>query len=103
MPAHLSKPIFRMSSIDMVLWPSYMYPDGPRPPPSPYMKSATQVQLKAMMHGETGKLLELKEELEKEMKLISEEFISNKVSEVEHYRIESKSGGITTKIRLRTL
>ena len=38
-----------------------------------------------MMHGETGKLLELREELEKEMKRISEDFISPRYSEVECY------------------
>ena len=56
-----------------------------RDAPSALLRSATQVQLKVMMHVETGKLLELREELEKEMEVISPDFISTRLSEVETY------------------
>ena len=51
----------------------------------PELLSASQVELKTRMHGETGKLLELKGELEKEMKRISEDFISSHYMETETY------------------
>ena len=45
------------------------------------MLSASQTELNVMMNEKTGKLLELRRELEKEMELISKDFISSHCSE----------------------
>ena len=49
------------------------------------MLSASQSDLEVMMHGETGKLQNLKRVLEEEMKRISEDFISSCPQESETY------------------
>ena len=65
-----------MYSQGSLLWTSQLFPDSrPRVVPSAVMASASQKQLKEMMHGETGKLLELREELEKEMERITEDYV----------------------------
>ena len=54
---------------------SLLLPDS-KARPTAAMLSASQEELMDMMHGETGKLLELRRELYKEMERISEDFVS---------------------------
>ena len=65
-----------MESQERLAWLSRLLPGGPCSFPTAQMLSASQTELKAMMNEKTGKLLELRRELEKEMELRSEECIS---------------------------
>ena len=74
-----------MLSQERLIWTQDLLPGNYRAVPSALMLSASQFELNAMMHGETGKLLELRREIEMEMERISEEFISSNHLEVESY------------------
>ena len=75
-----------MYSMGMLLLSHQAFPNQPSSPTSfAAMKSSSKKQLSIMMHAETGKLLELREKLRKEMERISVEFISSRYSEVESY------------------
>ena len=79
-----------MQSMERLSWLSKILPapGGPCWPcvsPPPELLSASQLELNAMMHGETGKLLELRRKLEKEMERISEDFISSHCGETESF------------------
>ena len=74
-----------MQSQEKLAWLPHILPGGRGTPPSSQLSSASQSELSAMMHGETGDLLELRRELEKEMEKISEGFISFYYKEVENY------------------
>ena len=82
-----------MQSMDRMSWSSQILPapSGPLGPCwpcvsiPPELLSASQPELKSLMHGETEKLLELKRELEKEMERISEDFISSHYMKTERY------------------
>ena len=65
-----------MQSKERLSWVSSILPDS-KAVPTPLMLSASQSELRDMMNGETGKLLELRGELEKDMEIVSEEFISS--------------------------
>ena len=69
-----------MQSQERLSWLPYILPGSRGTPPSTQLdmlSSATQSELSDMMHGETGDLLELRRELEKEMQSISVEFVSS--------------------------
>ena len=55
---------------------SQLLPDS-KVRPTAAMLSASQAELMDMMHSETGKLLEMRRELDKEMERISEDFVNN--------------------------
>ena len=55
---------------------SQLLPDS-KAAPTAAMLLASQTELMDMMHGETGKLLELRRELDKEMERNLEDFVSN--------------------------
>ena len=57
-------------------WLSSILPDS-KAVPTPLMLSASQSELKDMMNGETGRLLELRGELENEMEKTCEEITSS--------------------------
>ena len=65
-----------MQSQERLSWICQILP-GSKAVPTAAMLSASQTELMDMVHGETGKLMELRGELEKEMKKLSEEFISS--------------------------
>ena len=56
---------------------SCLVPGGPCSFPTSDMLSASQTELNGMMNEKTGKLLELRRELEKEMELRSKDFVSS--------------------------
>ena len=64
-----------MQSQERLSWLSQLLPDS-KAAPTAAMLSASQTELMDMMHGETGKLLELRRELNKEIERISEDFVS---------------------------
>ena len=66
-----------MQSQERLSWLPYILPGSRGTPPSIQLSSASQSELSDMMHGETGDLLELRRELEKEMNSISVEFVSS--------------------------
>ena len=72
-----------MQSKERLTWLSSILPDS-KAVPTPLMLSASQSELRDMMNGETGRLLELRGELEKEMEKISEEFISSHDLDTNH-------------------
>ena len=75
-----------MFSDERLLLSSQLFPNQLRTATTSVLWSAaSRCQFNAMMHGETGELLELRKELEKEMEEISEDFISTRSSEVEMY------------------
>ena len=58
---------------------------GPLAYPTPEMCTASQLELKAMMQVDIGKLLDLKIELEKELEVVSECAISSTILKSELY------------------
>ena len=64
-------------------WLSNLLDGNYKAAPTAHMLSASQNELRAMMHGETGKLLELRTELEKEMERISEDYVSMNTKEID--------------------
>merc|ERR1719341_2096598 len=73
-----------MQSQQRLSWMTSLLP-GSKAAPTAAMLSASQPELKAMMHGETGKLLELRRELEKEMNRITEDFITSNHKVIENH------------------
>ena len=72
-------------------WLSNLLDGNYKAAPTAHMLSASQNELRVMMHGETGKLLELRRELEKEMERISEDFISTHYKEI-HKNLSNITG-----------
>ena len=73
-----------MQSQERLSWLTSLLP-GSKAAPTSAMLSASQPELEAMMHGEIGKLLELRRGLEKEMNKITEDFITSNYKVIESH------------------
>ena len=80
-------------------WLSTLLDGNYKAAPTAHMLSASQTELSAMIHGETGKLLELRRELDREMEKISEDFISTHYREIDKHL--SNITGLKCVIRLK--
>ena len=91
-----------MQSKERLPW-TCIGPGGPRARPTAPMLAASQPVLRIMMHEETGKFLELRRDLDKEMELISEDYISSHHLETETFLAHIKKLKMITKMKLTSL